>query len=146
MRGLLRLAGLILLFSAPLRAATPSCEDLCAEATVRGYGYLLASTGFTGTIEHAAFVVKKSDGSIRFIRWMSNHEYRAEYDGSIPEHCIGLAHTHPRGLRQPSPHDVDEARKLGLPIIVITTDAITVARADGEVEALFGAGWTNGKR
>ena len=115
-------------------AAAPA--DLSAPDAMRGYGYLLASTGFATSVERAAFVVKGDDGEIRFIRWMSAEHNKARYRGTVPAGCIAIAHTHPRGFRNPSLHDVDEAKHLGLPIIVVTTDGVTVALPDGTVETL----------
>ena len=134
-----------LILTATLRAEPRVCSDLCSDAAVRGYGYLLASTGFTGDIEHAAFVVRDAGGGIRFVRWMSNDPNRARYGGAVPQGCIAIAHTHPHYQQNPSHHDIEVARRTRIPIIVITPFAITIAQVDGRVETLFSKGWVNAR-
>lgn len=137
----MQIIAVTLILAARLSATARACDALCSPAAVRGYGYLLASTGFTSEVEHAAFVVRDADGSIHFVRWNSQHELRAKYTGVVPDGCVAIAHTHPYLQTQPSPHDIDEAQRIHIPIIVITPVAVTIAHADGNVETLFSKGW-----
>lgn len=120
-----------------------SCRrDLCSPGAMRGYGHLLAASGFGRASERAAFVVKKADGSLRLVDWTPSGDLSASCRGLIPAGSIAVAHTHPAGDRNPSKNDVAEAKRIRMPILVITLEGITIARADGTVGALIeGRDW-----
>ena len=71
--------------------------------------------------EQAAFAVRDNDGRIDFVRWPgSPDDSRATFAGSIPPNAFAIVHTHPNGRPQPSADDDLLARRLGIPVYVIT--------------------------
>lgn len=117
-------------------------EELCAPEALQGYAHLLARTAFSGEREYAAFLVREDDGKLRLVEWHSYEDLHAFYKGVIPANSIAVVHTHPAGDRYPSPHDVAEAQRIRLPIIVVSQYAVTIVRTDGCVEVLeHGGAW-----
>ena len=119
------------------------CGELCSREAVVLYGKLLADAQFgrVGTVERAAFVVLR-DGALRVVPWLSGGYRHASYKGSIPEDCIAIVHTHPESAIDPSLKDRAIARRLGIPILVITPRALTVADTDGSARRFFKkSGW-----
>jgi hypothetical protein len=47
-----------------------------------------------------------------------------------------VAHAHPHLFRDPSDQDLSEAKRLGIPIFVLTPKIVTVAHSDGHRETL----------
>lgn len=92
-------------------------------------------------MERAAFVVLR-DGALKMVPWQTGGYRHASFKGSIPEDCIAIAHTHPESAMDPSRVDVAMARRLGLPVLVITPRALTVADTDGNPRRLIRqVGW-----
>ncbi|MGZ7080826.1 MAG: hypothetical protein ACXVJT_15540 [Thermoanaerobaculia bacterium] len=122
-----------------------ACEDLCSADAFRAYGIVLAFGQFGGSdLERAAFLVWHTDGHLVSRPWQSRQALRAQYKGPIPARCAAIIHTHPLGQNDPSANDVAEAKRIKLAIIVVTPDAVTVARPDGRVERLAnGRGWAS---
>jgi Prokaryotic homologs of the JAB domain len=117
----------------------PLCGLLCGADAFAHYSRLLARAGF---FEEAAFLVRDDYGHIRAIDWHSSKRRTASFHGRIPDQCIGIAHTHPQGDKEPSPEDRAEARRIQLPIVVVTSQAITVAWPDGSMAYLADhTGW-----
>ena len=115
-----------------------SCGPLCSADAFTQYSGLLARAQFGNSrVEEAAFLVQDSDGHLRAINWKSGESDRVSYAGPRPEHCIGMMHTHPFGANEPSRGDRDEARRIGLPFVVVTRLAVTVAWPDGSVSSLI---------
>jgi hypothetical protein len=51
-------------------------------------------------------------------------------------------HTHPSSASPwPSAHDVSEARRLGVHLLVVANDAVTVATPAGQTHKLLGRQW-----
>jgi len=127
-----------------LLAAALSCGDLCRAEAVAHYAELLAVGGYGRLpVEHAGFLIRERDGTLTFAPWQRGEFQRARFEGAIPRGTIALVHTHPRRLPQPSRGDLDQAKRLGIPLIVVTPGAVIAARADGSVDTLFDAGWTS---
>lgn len=116
---------------------------LASDDALHAYGILLALSRF-GTVEEeeAGFLVEDDDGRLRLLRWQSRGVFRASYSGRIPKRTIAVVHTHPYWSAEPSEHDRREARRIGLPIIVVTRDAVIAAGPDGTVTRLTGERWT----
>ena|SRR5688572_16794624 len=113
------------------------CGDLCRAEAVVHYADLLARAGYGRLpVEHAGFLIREDDGTITFAPWPRGSFQRATYRGAIPRGTIAVVHTHPRGQPNASPHDVDEARRLRLPMVVVTPRAVTIARPDGTSQRL----------
>jgi hypothetical protein len=78
--------------------------------------------------EQAAFAVHERDGRIDFVRWPASrrHDFRADYRGSMPANAFAIVHTHPNGYPEPSSNDVAVARRLGIPVYVVTRTRVSV--------------------
>lgn len=116
---------------------------LSSDDALHAYGLLLALSRF-GTIEEeeAGFLLEDDDGRLRLLRWQSRDVFKASYSGRIPKGTIAVVHTHPFWSAEPSEHDRREARRIGLPIIVVTRNAVIAAQPDGTITRLTGASWT----
>ena len=118
-------------------ATVIGCGDLCSAAAMDHYEELLASGGYGRfSIERAAFVIRERDGGLTMQRWASAAYRRASFRGSIPPGTIAIAHTHPLRSPGPSEHDRVEARRLGLPVIVVTPGGNVAAFPDGTIRKL----------
>lgn len=127
MRGLLVLLLFISLRveAADLRRYSAIVDDpdaiACFDRLVRLAGYGRRSD------ERAAFLVER-DGRIACVAWPSRNEYQAaSWESAWPEGVIAIAHTHPRELPLPSANDRREARRLQLPVIVLTPGRLEIA-------------------
>jgi proteasome lid subunit RPN8/RPN11 len=144
--GMLSTTSLVL--AALMTTPVASCGELCSREAVVLYGNLLAQAQFgrRGTVERAAFVVLR-DGALRMIPWRSGGRAHASFRGSIPEDCIAIAHTHPEASMDPSKGDIAVARRLGMPVLVITPAALSVAERDGSTRRIFRSiGWWQRRR
>jgi hypothetical protein len=96
--------------------------------------------------EVAAFLVRDANGGISSVMWPHSANRRSEhYEGVIPAGTVAIAHTHPwQADQHPSRGDIEQARKIGLPIYVVTQRNLYVVDASGEVIELFAqTGWTH---
>lgn len=85
--------------------------------------------------ESAAFIVRNSAGGLELYHWPRSRAFRAaHWDGALPEGVVALMHTHPASLPRPSGQDVAEARRLRLPVYVVTERQMCVADAKGIVQ------------
>jgi proteasome lid subunit RPN8/RPN11 len=88
--------------------------------------------------EVAAFVVRDADGSISTVMWPHTANRRSEhYDGTIPVGTVAIAHTHPLFAERPSRGDIEQARRIGLPVYVITRWNLYVVDSTGTVVPLI---------
>lgn len=88
--------------------------------------------------ERAAFLVWRGDDRYECVVWPATNTLQsAKWNGAWPDNTAAVVHTHPRQLPEPSSHDLSEARRLGLPIFVITPRRWTLVRADGSTAAIF---------
>lgn len=101
------------------------------------YEDLLVRSGY-GKLQHerAAFLILEGDGSLTLQPWPSRGLRHASFKGTIPARTLAIIHTHPHGEPQPSARDRAESARLGLPVIVVTTDGVIAAMPDGNVRAL----------
>jgi len=75
----------------------------------------------TNDMEVAAFVIRNSDGELACLPWPHTASVRAaHYQGAIPPGTVAVAHTHPRQFERPSSGDIEQAKRIGLPIYVIS--------------------------
>lgn len=117
------------------------CGDLCRPEAIAHYEQLFADAGY-GRMpnERAGFLIREADGTLTFAPWSESDFARARFDGRIPAGTIALVHTHPTKMSpKPSARDIGEAKRLGLPVLVVASRAITVARPDGSVEEITAA-------
>jgi hypothetical protein len=95
--------------------ARDASASQCFEKILKDSGY-----GFRSD-ERAAFLVLRDDGAYDCVSWPSTNRIKsASWSGSIPERAVAIAHTHPRREPMPSAHDNAEAKRLGMPIYVVT--------------------------
>lgn len=108
--------------------------DLASPQALQWYEQLLAEGGY-GRLdrERAAFLIRERDGTLTLAPWPHGDFRCAKFRGAIPERTIAVLHTHPARLPQPSARDRAEARRLGLPVVVITPSGAIAAMADGTV-------------
>lgn len=88
-----------------------------------GYGYLPR--------ERAAFLIRETDGTLTLEPWPPGGRRHASFRGQVPTGTIAILHTHPRGEEQPSAQDRDEAKRLRMPVVVITAERVVAAMPDG---------------
>ena len=120
-----------------LTSADPECGRLCAPETIQHYRRLLASAGWgLKGEERAAFLRLSPSGKLLVEQWPTGGLRGVSFRGKMPARVIAVMHTHPLREPWPSDHDRAEARRIGLPVIVITPGAVTVARPDGTVGQL----------
>ena len=114
----------------------PEAEGVALDGDVTGLLADLFEKGGYGQLptERAAFLRVTDSGSIECLLWPRGARFqRATFRGVIPRGVIAVAHTHPNRERLPSHGDHSLANRLGLPVLVITRDGVTVARP-GEPE------------
>ncbi len=115
-----------------LALSADSCGALCDNDAVEHYARLNALASMTRyESERAAFLVRRLDGLLTVVAWQAGDRAEASYTGRIPLRCVAVIHTHPAMAPQPSKHDVAEAQRIGLPIVVITPQSVTVATPQG---------------
>ena len=126
-----------------LAAVSTQCHELCEAKAVEQYARLNALSGLNHyEFERAAFLVQRADGRLITVLWPPGDYAEASHKGQIPERCVAVIHTHPARTPLPSRHDIAEAQRIGLPIVVITPQSVTVATPEGTIDQLFEAGWT----
>jgi len=80
--------------------------------------------------EGAAFIVRSASGNFYSLEWPSNGQLdSARWEGAFPPGTVAIAHTHPTHLPMPSNIDITTARKVHVPVYVVTPAKIT--RTDG---------------
>ena len=81
--------------------------------------------------ERAAFLVRDTHGNVQCLEWPRTNQMRAEsFKGSIPLQTVALVHSHPAMDRLPTQHDMDLARALHLPMIVLTQSNVAIFDPD----------------
>jgi hypothetical protein len=111
----------------------PSLLGLLQQVGYRG------ASEFFDEMEAGAFIVRQSDGGYALVPWPANTAdvRSAHYVGVIPAGTVAIAHTHPFQAEQPSKGDIAQAKKIGLPIYVISRWSLYVAEPSGEVIGLI---------
>ena len=107
---------------------------------------LLRTAGYgQSTREHAAFLVRDDAGELQLASWPWGAEsMRASFRGEIPVRAVAIVHTHPNARPEPSHGDIALARKLALPIYVVTRTSVTLT--DGRRTAVVARGDWNPMR
>ena len=102
--------------------------DLTSPQALRWYDDLLAEGGH-GRFEQerAAFLIRERDGTLTLEPWAHSGFRHASFEGTIPARTIAILHTHPANAPDPSSGDRAEAKRLGLPVVVITPDSVIAA-------------------
>jgi hypothetical protein len=100
----------------------------------------------TDQTEVAAFLVRDANGVVTSVMWPHTANRRSEhYEGTIPAGTVAIAHTHPwQADQHPSRGDIEQAKKVGLPIYVVTGRNLYVVDSSGAVIELFvRTNWTH---
>lgn len=93
------------------------------------------------TKEHSAFLVRDANGKLQLVKWPGDGtRMSATYHGTIPAGTVAIVHTHPNGLPNPSRGDAALARKLNLPVYVLTRRGIT-RTSGGKMEIIAAGDW-----
>lgn len=122
-------------------AAVLGCGDLCGAEAIGHYSALLEDGGY-GRLSHerAAFLIREDAGPLTLAPWATSAGFQhASYRGGIPSGAIAVLHTHPLGAPKPSAGDHAAARRIGLPVVVITPAAVIAAMPDGTARTLISA-------
>ncbi|MGZ8853556.1 MAG: Mov34/MPN/PAD-1 family protein [Thermoanaerobaculia bacterium] len=85
--------------------------------------------------ERAAFLRLGDDGRFNCHVWPVSFEFhRVQWLGAPPVGTAAIIHSHPRTLPDPSRQDVQEARRLAIPVIVVTPESVVmVLPGDGRI-------------
>jgi hypothetical protein len=105
----------------PFDPATLARGDVrgCMERVLKagGYGHL--------PLEGAAFLVFNGD-AFECSMWPRSVTFHAQsWGGRVPDNTAAIIHSHPTGLPEPSVGDATLARKMGIPIFVVTPRGMT---------------------
>ena len=117
-------AFIVVLMAAPLGVREVACD-----ATVLQDSWNLLAQARYGQsdYEYGAFIVRDDSGQLRLSVWKFDREFRsAHFGGQLPSNVVAITHTHPNALPAPSDDDVLLARKIGLPVYVLTRMMISV--------------------
>jgi hypothetical protein len=86
--------------------------------------------------ERAAFLVLHEEG-VECMEWPAGNDFRmARWSGPRPRGVVAIAHTHPLAFPAPSDGDIDQAKRSGISIFVLTAMSVRVIHADGRTERL----------
>lgn len=92
-----------------------------------GYGNL--------PIERAAFLIYRDDGVFDCLLWpVTNEQQAAHWQGPAPVGIAAVVHSHPSRIPYPSPDDAYEARRMSVPIFVVTRRHVSMVSPRGEVD------------
>ena len=96
-------------------------------------------------MEVAAFIVRDGNGELACQMWPHTASIRAaHYQGAVPAGTVAVAHTHPIYAEQPSRGDIEQAKRIGLPIYVITRWSLYVVdpSSGASVAVISQKNWT----
>jgi hypothetical protein len=119
---------------------------ICHDASsIEHIADLLASSGYSRLPgERAAFLIAGTGNSLDWMPWPDSRGFsEATYRGSVPARCLAIVHTHPLALPETSAGDANEARRLSVPIVAVTTSTFAIVWPDGQASLVrLGAdGW-----
>lgn len=106
-----------------------SANDLASDSRAMTQSWeLLRSANYgQATRERSAFLVRDRKGRLELVPWVFGAEtMRATYRGAIPAGTVAIVHTHPNAAPYPSRGDAELARRLALPVYVLTRHSVTL--------------------
>jgi hypothetical protein len=135
--------GVLRLQAADKPVETPSRDELADEPVARAVFWRLLQRSRYGfdAIEHAAFLIRHRDGTLSWVDWPEGERNAARWEGAYPAGVVAIAHTHRNWQGQPSKVDIASARRIGLPIYVVTRNGISKTER-GSVETVLHGDWT----
>ena len=114
----------------PLNETTLDRDDVAA-----AFNTLLRKAAFGQLGEERAGFLIIENGRFRLVMWTPTHQFHAEqWQGRIPAGTVAVVHTHPPAQPMPSAHDRAEARRVGIPILVVTNGSVALATEDGKIQ------------
>lgn len=107
-------------------------QSRCSSEFFQNAWTLLKDARYGGTeFERAAFAVRDDDGRVRFLSWpVSAEALVAKYKGSMPPNLFAIVHTHPNRHPAPSADDHAVARRLGIPVYVVTRIGLSFTKGE----------------
>jgi hypothetical protein len=138
MQFLLVLATALLLIL-PTESQAAIDEKVFEQEAVRDFFNALMRGGGNGRrqVERGGFIRLLPDGTYEGQMWPFAPTVReATFKGQIPSGTIAIAHTHPRENPHPSIHDQAVAKRLAIPVVVLTPRFITIAEPDGTIRRM----------
>lgn len=114
------------------------------EGTLRAPAYRLweaADFGYTPR-ERAAWVVPDAEG-VRWVSWPNGRQFlTARWTGPAPRGAVAIVHTHPAMVDpRPSEHDIETARRLGVPVYTVSRSGIWKALPDRSIVPVEDSSW-----
>ena len=116
---------------------------LLSNATVREcFSSMLAATRFGANGEEAGAFLIEDERGLTCQRWPERGRRRVTWRGPLPRGVMAIAHTHPGNAPLPSRHDREEAERLRIPFIVVSSYRVTAILEDGSTVVLGEPGWS----
>lgn len=137
----------LLLVTLLATASVASANELVSDSRAMTQSWeLLRSANYgQSSRERAAFLVRNEEGGLELVPWQFGAEsMRAAYRGAVPAGTVAIIHTHPNGLPYPSRGDAELARRLALPVYVLTRHSVSFT--DGSRTELVARGDWNPSR
>jgi proteasome lid subunit RPN8/RPN11 len=105
------------------------------ERLMRALSDMVLSVATRPSTEAAAFITCSSNGTFDTRRWpITNYYEKQVFNGALPADVVAIVHTHPPySTARPSPGDIAQAKRLGMPVYVLTRWSIYFADASGNV-------------
>ncbi len=109
--------------SSAVEQAPPPVERIASNGCVLE-SFVSMLYGTHGHVEVAEFIVDER-GTLTGLTWPREEWVRAQrYTGIMPSGTVAIAHTHPENSAEPSYDDISTAKRLQLPVYVVTRRAI----------------------
>jgi Prokaryotic homologs of the JAB domain len=116
----------------PLNEMTLNRPDVIA-----AFDLLLRKAAYGHLGEERAGFLVLDDDRFQMIVWPPSHRFHAEeWRGKVPNGTVAVVHTHPAGQPLPSAHDLMEAQRVGVPMIVVTPMSVALATENGRIRLL----------
>jgi len=124
-------------FDSPIVAYPLNETTLDRQDVADAFNALLRKASFGQLGEERAGFLVLENGRFKLAMWPPTHQFHAEeWHGRVPVGTVAVVHTHPSAQPDPSTQDRDEARRVGIPMLVITTRSVALATDDGHMRRL----------
>lgn len=121
-------ASVLLPLATAIGSMTPAAQpELLQDPVVLSFCRVLAAKAADARFgEQGAFVVRSKDGLLYFVAWPPAQEKDLlRWYGRFPEGTVAILHTHEPSLWSASKLDTSVARRMNIPVYVITPRRIT---------------------
>jgi JAB domain-containing protein similar to deubiquitination enzymes len=124
-------------FDSPIVAYPLNESTLDRDDVASAFNALLRKSAYGQPGEERAGFLIVDGGRFRLEMWPPSHLFHAEeWHGRVPNGTVAVIHTHPPAQPLPSPHDCEEAKRVGIPMLVITPASVALATEDGHMRPL----------